>query len=296
MKVAIIGAGNVGAMVASRVIDANLADVVLVDVVPGLAKGKALDISDTKPITHSTSHIVGTGDFSDIKGCEVVIVTAGLARKPGMSRDDLLKKNADIVKEVSGHIKKHCPSSIVIMVTNPLDVMAYLAMKVTGFDPKKVIGMAGVLDRARFISILSAEVKNIDDSAFFILGSHSDSMVPIKGSLSISEDMFKEVSGATKNRGAEIVNHLGSGSAYFAPSAGVFYMLKAIIKNEKKLTCISAYLTGQYGENDVYAGVPVILDSSGIREIVDISMAPEEKSLFKKSVQEIRENIHKLQL
>ncbi len=263
MKVAIIGAGNVGAMAASRVIDANLADVILLDIVPGLAKGKALDISDARPIFDSRVSILGTEDFKDIKGSSLVVITAGLARKPGMSRDDLLKKNSDIIKEVSSYVKKYCPLSIAIVVTNPLDVMSYLVMKTTGFNPKKVIGMAGVLDTARFINILGEKNKNIDEDKFLMMGSHGDTMVPVSRSKNIPEDVFREASEQARNRGIEIVKYLGTGSAYFAPSASVFFMLKAIIKNEKKTMCVSAYLEGQYGEKDIYIGVPVILGSSG---------------------------------
>jgi len=294
MKVAIIGAGNVGAMVASRVIDANLADVILLDVVPGLAKGKALDISDARPIFDSRVNITGAEDFKDIKGSSLVVVTAGLARKPGMSRDDLLKKNSDIIKDVSGQLKKYCPSSIIIVVTNPLDVMSYLVMKTTGFNPKKVIGMAGVLDTARFINILGEKNKNIDEDKFLMMGSHGDTMVPVSRSKNVPENVFKEAAELARNRGIEIVKYLGTGSAYFAPSASVFFMLKAIIKDEKKTMCASAYLTGQYNEKDIYIGVPVILGASGIEKIIETELTEEEQKAFKNSAFQIREGIAKI--
>ena len=293
MKIAIIGAGNVGAMVASRVIDADLADVVLVDIVPGIAKGKALDISDVRPIVNSSANIIGTENFEDMKGSDIVVITAGLARKPGMSRDDLLKKNSDIIKEVSSQVKKYCPSSIVIVVTNPLDVMSYLVMKTTGFDPKKVIGMAGVLDSARFINALWGKNQDIAQDKVLMMGSHGDTMVPINRSENISEKVFSEASELARNRGAEIVKHLGTGSAYFAPSASVFLMLKAIIKNEKKTMCVSAYLEGQYSEKDIYIGVPVTLASQGIEKIIEIGLTEEEKQAFKESARQIRESISK---
>jgi len=291
MKIAIIGAGNVGAMVASRAIDAGLADVILVDVVPGMAKGKALDIADARPVVNSKSRITGTEDFKDIKDSDIVVITAGLARKPGMSREDLLKKNAGIIKEVAVQVKKYCLSPIVIIVTNPLDVMSYLVMKATGFSPSKVIGMAGVLDTARFINALWERNQDVDRDKVLMMGSHGDTMVPVNRSENISPEVFSETSQLARNRGAEIVKHLGTGSAYFAPSASVFFMLKAIIKNENKTLCASAYLNGQYGEKDIYIGVPVILNSSGIKEIIEIALTPEEKTRFQESAHQIRETI-----
>jgi len=291
MKIAIIGAGNVGAMVASRAIDAGLADVILVDVVPGTAKGKALDIADARPVVNSKSRITGTEDFKDIKDSDIVVITAGLARKPGMSREDLLKKNAGIIKEVAVQVKKYCLSPIVIIVTNPLDVMSYLVMKATGFSPSKVIGMAGVLDTARFINALWERNQDVDRDKVLMMGSHGDTMVPVNRSENISPEVFSETSQLARNRGAEIVKHLGTGSAYFAPSASVFFMLKAIIKNENKTLCASAYLNGQYGEKDIYIGVPVILNSSGIKEIIEIALTPEEKTRFQESAHQIRETI-----
>lgn len=293
MKISIIGAGNVGAMVASRVIDAGLADVVLLDVVPGLARGKALDISDARPIFDSEADITGTEDFKDMKGSDIVVITAGLARKPGMSRDDLLKKNSEIIKNLSLQIKDHCPSSVVIVVTNPLDVMSYLVMKSTGFSPKRVIGMAGVLDTARFINILKKRNKGINEDEFLMMGSHGDTMVPVSRSKNIPDRVFREASELARNRGAEIVKYLGTGSAYFAPSASVFFMLKAIIKNERKTMCASAYLEGQYGEKDIYIGVPVMLGFSGVEKIIETELTEEEKQAFKESARQIREGIAK---
>ncbi|MFC1667233.1 malate dehydrogenase [Candidatus Omnitrophota bacterium] len=294
MKIAIIGAGNVGAMVASRIVDAGLADVVLMDIIPGLAKGKALDISDARPVLDSRVDIRGSEKFEDIKGADIVIITAGLARKPGMSRDDLLRKNAQIIKDVSFEIKKHCASSLIIVVTNPLDAMTYLAMKTTGFDPRRVIGMAGALDSARFINIVSEKIDRIDGNKIFMMGSHGNAMVPINRSEKLSEPVFKESSERAKNRGAEIVSYLKNGSAYFAPSAAVFLMLRSIIRNEQNTICASVYLQGQYGEDDIYIGVPVVLGLSGVKDIVEIDLTNEEKEAFKRSAQEIRNSIKKL--
>ncbi len=294
MKVAIIGAGNVGAMVASRIIEANLADVVLLDIVPGLAKGKGLDISDARPLFNSAVKIIGTGDFSDIKGSDVVVITAGRARVPGMSRDDLLKENSLIIKDIARRIKESCISPILIVVTNPLDAMTYLVMMETGFRPARVIGMAGVLDTARFINIISEKINFKDKGNIFMMGSHGDAMVPINRSHELSEGVFKDASGLAKGRGAEIVSYLKTGSAWFAPSAAVFYMLKSVLRNERTRMCASAYLDGQYGEKGIYMGVPVVLDSSGVREIIEIDLTREEKEAFKKSAQLIRESIKKL--
>jgi malate dehydrogenase len=294
MKIGVIGAGNVGAMVASRIIDSNLADVVLMDIVHGLAKGKAMDISDARPIMDSNAAIKGSEDFKDLKDSGILVVTAGLARKPGMSRDDLLNKNAEIIREISHNIKKFCPYSIVIVVTNPVDAMAYLVMKATGFESSKVIGMAGVLDSARFLNVVSERIKDVEKDKIFMMGSHGDTMVPINRAKDLSGDIFNEASEITRNRGAEIVGYLKTGSAYFAPSAAVFCMLKAIIKNENKTMCVSAYLGGQYGEKDIYIGVPLKLGRTGIKEIIEIELTEEEKKSFKKSADTIRELIKKL--
>ncbi|MFH1479220.1 MAG: malate dehydrogenase [Candidatus Omnitrophota bacterium] len=293
MKVAVIGAGNVGAMTASRIVDANLADCVLIDIVPGLAKGKALDISDTRPLTGSLSEIEGTEDFKAMAGSNIVVITAGLARKPGMTRDDLLRKNRDILKDISKYIKDLCPDSIVIVVTNPLDAMSYLVMKETGFEPKKVIGMAGVLDSSRFINILLDKARSIDTGKVFMMGSHGDSMVPINRS-SLDKELFNVSADRASKRGGEIVSYLKTGSAYFAPSMSTFYMVKSIINNEKKTLCVCAYLNGEYRENDIYIGVPAVLGSSGVEGILEINLTDDEKQLFKKSAQDIRDSIKKL--
>ncbi|MBU1888152.1 MAG: malate dehydrogenase [Candidatus Omnitrophica bacterium] len=294
MKVAVIGAGNVGAMVAGRVVDAGLADVVLIDIAPGLAQGKALDISDSRPITGSLSKIEGSEDLKATQGAGIVVVTAGLARKPGMSRDDLLRKNSEIIKDVSGKIKRYSPSAIVIVVTNPLDTMTYLAMKTTGFEPTRVIGMAGALDSARFMNAVSSGIAVTQDEKVFMMGSHGDTMVAINRSDGLDDNIFKEGAERARNRGAEIVEHLKTGSAYFAPSAAVFYMLRAILKNENRTICCSAYLQGEYGEKDIYVGVPVVLGSSGVVRIIEIELTEQEKKAFKKSVSQIHETITKI--
>ena len=294
MQIAIVGAGNVGAMTASRVVDDNLADVVLVDIVPGLARGKALDISDARPVFDSKAQIIGTEDYKDIKDSDIIVITAGLARKPGMSRDDLLQKNSKILTDISNQVKEYCPDSVVIVVTNPLDAMTYLVMKKTGFDPRRVIGMAGVLDSARFLNIISEKAKSVDKDKIFMMGSHGDTMVAINRSENLSKELFNQSLDRARQRGAEIVSHLKTGSAYFSPSASVFHMLKAIIKNKNKTLCASAYLQGEYDEKDLYIGVPVKLGSSGIKEIIQIDLTDDEKTALKKSAQSIRSAISKL--
>ncbi|MFC1621105.1 malate dehydrogenase [Candidatus Omnitrophota bacterium] len=291
MKISIIGAGNVGAMTASRIIDADLGDVVLVDIVPGLAKGKALDISDARPITGSKSEIIGSEDFKDMEGSDIVVMTAGLARKPGMSRDDLLQKNAKIIKDVAGHIKNICKYSIVIVVTNPLDVMSYVMMKETGFDPSKVIGMAGVLDSARFANVAP---ENIEKDKVFMMGSHGDTMVAINRSDKLKDEAFKQAADRARQRGAEIVSHLKTGSAYFSPSAAAFAMVRTIIKDEQKTLCASAYLNGEYNEKDIYIGVPITLGASGVKKVIEIKLTESEKTSLNKSANSIRESIKKL--
>ncbi len=295
MKVSVIGAGNVGAMTASRIIDADLADVALVDIVPGLAKGKALDISDARPIFNSKSRITGFEDFDSLRDSGVVVVTAGLARKPGMSRDDLLRKNSEIIKTISAEIKRFSPRSIVIVITNPLDVMTYLTLKETGFAPEKVMGMAGVLDSSRFINALCDKQAKTDTASVFMMGSHGDTMVPINRSESLDGEAFNTGAERAKNRGAEIVGHLKTGSAYFSPSASAFYMVKAILKDEKNTLCASAYLNGQYGEKDICIGVPIVLGANGIEKIIEIDLTKEEKTRFTASAKTIKTKITTLQ-
>jgi len=294
MKVTIIGAGNVGALTASRIIDEGLADVVLIDIVPGLAKGKALDISDARPIFSSRCHISGTEDFSALKDSDIVVITAGLTRKPGMSREELLRKNAEIIKEISINIKRYCGNTIVIIVTNPLDVMTYLALKTIMIAPNKIMGMAGVLDTARFVNAISLIGGKVREEDVFMLGSHGDTMVPIKRTDGLSLDIFKKASEIARDRGAEIVSYLKTGSAYFAPSAAILKMVRAILKDEKKVMCVSAYLNGEYEEKDICIGVPVILGSKGIEKIIEIELTENEKVSFKRSVEIVRNFIDEL--
>ena len=263
-KISVIGAGAVGATLAQRIFEEGLADVVLVDVLKGIACGKAIDLKDAAPITGSEKSIIGTDDYEDMKESDIVVITAGLPRKPGMTREDLISKNAAIVKDVSGKIKEYAPGAIVIVVTNPLDAMTYLAYKTTGFNKGRVCGMAGVLDGARFTTLIAEELNTHRSSIkTLVLGSHGDTMVPIvsrtfvKGR-PITELLSKEkIEGIVKrtcDRGAEVVSLLGTGSAYYSPSAAVLRMIMAIMDDVGEVLPASAYLSGEYGLKDIYMG------------------------------------------
>lgn len=306
IKVSVIGAGAVGSTLAMRLAENDISDVVLVDIAGDIAKGKALDIEDSLSILGVDRRIEGTSDYAKIEGSGFVVITAGFPRKPGMTREDLLNKNADVVKGIAQEVKKFAKKSIVIVVTNPLDVMSYLTLKVTGFDPSKVIGMAGVLDSARINSIVKDKINvSSKDLNSLVLGSHGDSMVILPKFITagnknieniLSADKINELKSSAKNRGAEIVNLLKSGSAYFAPSQAVFSMIKNIIEGKDNLVCASCYLDGQYGVKDVYNGVPAKLGKNGVTEIIELELSKEEKNEFLESCRIVKESISKLNL
>ena len=301
IKISVIGAGNVGGLTAMRLAEAGLGDIVLVDKVPGLAKAKALDLEDASAVLKYNYNIQGTEDVKEIKDSDIVVITAGLARKPGMSREELLNKNAEILKEICLKIKELAPQSILIVVTNPLDLMTHLALKITHFKPQKVFGMGVSLDAARFANLISQKLNipqdNIDTT---VLGSHGEGMLPlprftkIKG---VSLDEFiddKEVEvliSKTINRGAEIVSLFGSGSAYFAPSLAITAIIKAILKDEKRTVGVCAYLNGEYGIKDVCIGVPCRIGKQGIEQIIELELNSEEKAAFLKSAESVRKNL-----
>jgi len=305
-KVSVFGAGNVGAEVARRIVEKKLADVVLVDILEGIPQGKALDILQSGPVEGFDNKIVGTNAPSDIKGSDVVVVTAGLARKPGMSRDDLQEANAKIVKGIIENIKKFAPDSIIIMVTNPLDVMTYLAYKVSGFEKNRVFGMAGLLDTARMITFISMEL-NVPPSNIeaIVLGGHGDLMVPV---ISRTKVNGKPISGLlakekidaivkrTANGGAEIVNLLKTGSAYYSPSSSAVAMVGSVIKNKGDIIPIAVILDGEYGLKDVCIGVPAKIGRNGIDKVVEIKLTAEERSMLIRSANSVRENIGKLKM
>ncbi len=303
-KVSIIGAGAVGATLAQRVLESGLADVVLLDIAKNIAVGKAFDLSDASPLIGHERTIIGTDDYKEIRSSDIVVVTAGFARKPGMSREDLAAKNAGIVKGVCENIKKYAPDSIVIIVTNPLDAMTYLACKITGFARQKVFGMAGELDTSRFIYLIAEELKVKRSSIeTFILGSHGDTMVPIVSKTYVSgkpvselipKDSLDAIVKRTGARGAEIVGLLGSGSAYYSPSAAVFRMIKAILTDSKEAVVVSAFLDGEYGLKDIAIGVPCKIGRRGIEEISGLELSEEEESAFKKSALAIKASIDTL--
>ena len=303
-KVSIVGSGNVGATAALYIAQGEYAEVTLVDIVEGMPQGKALDLLQTTPLEAIDCRLAGSNDMAAISGSDVVVVTSGLPRKPGMSRDDLLAKNAEIVGSVAASIKRYAPNAVVVMVSNPLDVMAYHAMKVTGFPPARVIGMAGVLDSARFCAFLATELGVCaGDVMAMVLGGHGDSMVPLTRYASVSgvpvtellsKEALDRIVDRTRNGGAEIVALLKSGSAYYAPGASVARMAEAIIKNKKRLLPAAAYLSGQYGLDGIFLGVPVIVGRGGVEKIVELSLLPEERQALERSAADVRATIAKL--
>lgn len=298
MKVSIIGAGNVGTTLAKRIIENDLADVVLVDIVKGMAEGKCLDLLQAAPIIKHDKTCIGTDDYQHTKNSDIVVITAGFPRKPGMTREDLIEKNGKVVKEIAKKIKQFSPNATIIMVTNPLDVMTYLVYKESGFKPKKVMGMAGVLDSSRFSHFIADELKvSASTIETIVLGSHGDTMVPLLSHTKIegkpllstlSLEKIDELVKKTRGAGAQIVSLLGTGSAYYAPSAACFLMVRAIIKNEKRLLPVSTYLNGEYGLKGLCLGVPVKLGNNGIEEIIELKITEEEKKALHKSADAIK--------
>ena len=298
-KISVIGAGNVGSSAAYRALELNLADVVLLDIVDGLPQGKALDMTQMMSVTGSSSRIIGTTDYSDTKDSDIVIVTSGLARKPGMSRDDLINTNTKIIKDVTEKVVQHSPNSIIIVVTNPLDAMTYVSYKVSGFPKERVIGMAGVLDAARFKAFLSLElnvaVSKIDT---LVLGGHGDDMVPLKNYTSVSgvpiaqmiqDSRLDEIIQRTRDGGAEIVKLLKTGSAFYAPGVSAVEMAYSIIFDERKLLPCCVFSSGQYKINEQFVGLPVILSSKGVEQIVEIKLSENEHKELLESASHVKE-------
>ncbi|HET9886705.1 MAG TPA: malate dehydrogenase [bacterium] len=304
-KIAFLGAGNVGASCALYCVQKSLGDCVLVDVVEHVGAGKALDMLETTPLLDSDVRVTGSTDFSVIEGARVCVVTAGIARKPGMSRADLLKTNADIVRSCCEHIRRHAPQSIVIMVTNPLDVMALVALKTTGFDKSRVVGMAGVLDSARFSAFIAGELGvSIADIRSMVMGGHGDTMVPLPRFTSVNGIPLPELMDAatiarladrTRNAGAEVVALLKTGSAYYSPGRAAAQMVESILLDKKQLLPCSAYLSGQYGQDGIFLGVPVVLGAKGVEKIVELELTADEKKLLAKSVEEVRSTLEAME-
>ena len=298
-KVTIIGAGNVGATAAHWVAAKELADVVLIDVMEGIPQGKGLDLLEAMPIEKRDCHILGSNDYADTANSDIVVITAGIPRKPGMSRDDLLHTNFKIMQDVVGKVVEHSPNCILIIVSNPLDAMAQAAFKLSKFNRERVIGMAGVLDSARFRTFIAQELKvSVENVTAFVLGGHGDTMVPLPrystvAGIPITELMDKEMIDRlvqrTRDGGAEIVKHLKTGSAFYAPSAAAVEMVEAILKDKKKILPCAAYLQGEYGISGLYVGVPCKLGAKGLEQIIQIKLTAEEQAALNKSADSVKE-------
>jgi malate dehydrogenase len=303
-KVTVIGAGNVGATTAQRIAEAGLADVVLVDIVEGLPQGKGLDLAEAAPLVGHDARIVGTNDYADTAGSDIVVVTSGLARQPGMSRDDLLAKNAGIVRSVVSAAAAASPNAILIIVTNPLDAMCHVAMEASRFPRERVLGMAGVLDSARFRTFIAQELGvSVEDTHAFVLGGHGDTMVPLPrystvAGIPITEllppDRVQALSERTANGGAEVVALLKTGSAFYAPAAAVFEMVDAILLDRKRVLPCAVLLQGEYKNRGLFVGVPVILGAGGLERVLEIALSDEEQAAFDRSAAAVKELVDKL--
>ena len=305
-KVTVVGAGHVGATTGLAIINKGLADVVLTDIIEGMPQGKALDMMEATPLIGNDAELVGTQNYVDTQGSDIVVITAGLARKPGMSRGDLIHTNAKIVGGVIDEIVKYSPDTILIIVTNPLDIMAYLAYKKSGFPRERVLGMAGVLDSTRFQTFIAMELGvSVNNTHAFVLGGHGDSMVPLPRYSTVagvpitelmSEEQINRIVKRTAGGGGEIVKLLGTGSAYFAPAWSVTEMVEAILLDKKKIMPCAAYLEGEYGVDGAMVGVPVILGAGGMEKVFEIKLTADEQAAFDHSVGEVRNLIAELNL
>lgn len=300
-KVTVVGAGNVGATTAQRIFDKGYADVVLVDIVEGLPQGKALDMLESGPISGSDSQITGTNTYEETANSDVVVVTSGIARKPGMSRDDLLLTNMNIISSVISETSKFSPDSIHVIVTNPLDAMAQRSLEISGFPSERVVGMAGILDTARYRTFLAQELNvSVNSVSAYVLGGHGDTMVPVIGTTSVAgtpitdlieKDRLEEIVQRARDGGAEIIGHLKTGSAFYAPSASIVQMVESILFDKKEILPCTAYLQGQYGINDLYVGVPVKLGAAGVEEIIELNLSDSELTALKESADAVQELI-----
>lgn len=306
-KITVVGAGNVGATLAQRIAEKELArEVVLVDIVEGIPQGKGLDQWQSSPIEGFDTRIVGANDYGPSAGSDIFVVTAGIARKPGMSRDDLVKTNTEIVKSVSQQIRDCSPDNTVIVVSNPLDVMCWVTKKVTGFPRERVIGMAGVLDTARYRSFLALEIGvSVEDIQAMVLGGHGDSMVPLVSYTTVSgipvtqlinRKRLDEIVERTRKGGAEIVGHLKTGSAYYAPSAAAVQMVESIVRDKKRILPCAAWLEGEYGLRGLYLGVPCKLGSSGLEQIIEVELSSKEQVALNKSAEQVRATMESVSL
>ena len=305
-KITIVGAGNVGATAAHWAAERELGDIVLVDIVEGTPQGKALDLMEARPVEGFDVNIIGSNSYEETSNSDVVIITAGLPRKPGMSREDLLQKNREIVEGVTRQIVQYSPNCFVIVVSNPLDTMTYLAYKVSGFSRNRVMGMAGVLDSARFRVFIAMELNiSVEEVQAFVLGGHGDDMVPlirystvagIPIAELISEERIKAIVDRTRKAGGEIVNLLKTGSAFYSPAASAVQMAEAILKDKRRILPCAACLQGEYGLQDICFGVPVILGAQGIEKVIEVRLTEEEKEAVQKSAREVKKSISELKL
>lgn len=305
-KVTVIGSGHVGATAARGIADKELADVVLLDILEGVPQGKALDMLEACPVEGSDSHVLGTNDYADTAGSDIVVITAGLARKPGMSRDDLLMKNHAIIKSVTEQVVIHSPDCIIMPVTNPLDAMCQVVYRVSKFPRERVIGMAGVLDSARMRTFIASELNvSVENTHVFVLGGHGDTMVPLPRYSTVAGVPITELLDSktidrivkrTASGGAEIVKLLGTGSAYYAPGSAIVEMVDAILKDKKKILPCAVFLQGEYGIHELFVGVPVKLGSRGVEEIVKITLSAEEQTALEKSAAAVKELVDVLNI
>ncbi len=305
-KITVIGAGNVGAACAHWLAVRELGDVVLFDIIDGLPQGKALDLFEASPIDGCDVSIIGTNSYADTANSDIVIITAGLARKPGMSRDDLLEKNCSIISFVTQRAVKYSPDAFLLVVTNPLDAMAYVAKQVSGFPKNRVMGMAGILDAARMRSFIACELQvSVEDVSAFVLGGHGENMVPLARYSTVSgipltslmtSEKIDAIVERTRNGGAEVVSFLKTGSAFYAPAAAVGKMVEAILKDKKRIFPVAALLEGEYGLSNCYVGVPVKLGGRGIEAIIELDLLPDELTALKKSHRSVRSLIERLKI
>ncbi|GIX48856.1 MAG: malate dehydrogenase [Candidatus Tectimicrobiota bacterium] len=303
-KITIVGAGNVGATAAHWAASKELGDIVLVDIIEGLPQGKALDLAESAPIEGFDCRIVGSNDYAATADSDVVVITAGVPRKPGMSRDDLLHTNARIVAEVVRQVAKYSPNAYLIVVSNPLDAMVYVAKQVSGWPKQRVMGMAGVLDAARFRYFIAQELGvSVEDVHGFVLGGHGDTMVPVPRYATVtgipitqllSPEQIARLVQRTRDGGAEIVNYLKQGSAFYAPGAAIVQMVEAIVRDKKRLLPAAAYLEGEYGIHDLYVGVPVLLGAGGVEKVIEVELTPEEHAALQRSADSVRALIRAL--
>jgi malate dehydrogenase len=303
-KITVIGAGFVGSTAAHWIAAKELGDIVLVDIVEGIPQGKALDLLEASPIEGFDLHVLGTNDYADTANSDVIVVTSGAPRKPGMSREDLIKVNANITRDCIEKATKHSPNAVIIMVNNPLDTMAYLAKQVSGFPKERVIGQAGVLDSARYRTFIAMEASvSVEDVQAMLMGGHGDEMVPLPrfttiGGIPVTEFISQERLEAIVDRarkgGGEIVNLLKTGSAYYAPSAATVQMVEAVLRDKKRVIPCSAYLEGEYGLSDIYFGVPVVLGAGGVQKVIELPLNDAEMALVKKSADGVRASIETL--